>query len=291
MSYHYPRSMATVHGDEIHGLAEHSGIEAVNLLPGLTGADIAFGEVTIPVGADIPVHRNRHPETVYLLSGELRVWRPGGSIEVVAHSAVYFPADEAHAIRNIGATPATFLIAWATGSEEKTLSSSLDNESALLSSANPSLMPYRGTVISRWAASAEMSAWEPVEPSKGSALRAKYLLDGSSGTPDFVVGLASVAPNLHYTIHRHAPAEIYYVLSGEATIYVGDEGYPVAPGDSVYVPAWAPHGIDTGDDPLEMYWFYATDQCDTWEWEPLEPIYSKPPRRPLEPGPRGGYVQ
>lgn len=291
MSFHFPRTSAATSGEPIHALVEHSAVTVSSLLPGLDSADIAFGEISIPINGEIPVHRNRHPETIYLLEGTLRVWRPGGSVEVSAPSAVYFPAEEAHAIRNIGSTPATLLAAWATGGEDKELSSVLEGESALSSPRSPSLMPFQGPVVARWAVSAEMPNWEPVEPSKGMSLRVKYLLDGASGTRDFVVGLASVAPNLHYTIHRHEPAEIYYVLSGTATIYVGDEGYAVAPGDTVYVPAWAPHGIDTADEPLEMYWFYATDQCDSWAWEPLEPIYSDPPRRRLEPGPRGGFAQ
>lgn len=284
---HFPPAAATESGDPIHALAEYDGSTVLGLFPHGDGADIAFGSVTIPVGGEVPLHRNSHPETIYLITGSVRAWRPGSSAEIEAPGAAYFPADVAHAIRNIGSVPATMVVAWATGGDEKVVTSSPAVEDELESDHNPSSMPF-GPVIRRWTMTADTAIWEPVESTKGMRLRCKYLLDGASGTPDFVTGLASISPDTHYTIHRHEPAEIYYVLEGHATIHVGDEAYEVGPGDTVYVPAWGPHGIDTRGEQLEMFWFYATDQCNSWTWEPLEPIYTRPPRRPLESGPRRG---
>ncbi|GAA4519915.1 MULTISPECIES: cupin domain-containing protein [Nonomuraea] len=290
-SMHFPRSVASVSGDNLHQLPEFRDTRVLGLLPDTLGADadITFGEVTIAPGQVVPTHSNGHAEAIFIVEGTLRLWRPGGSVELSAPGAAYFPPGEAHSIANIGSEPARFLVAYATGGHDKTVTSRLLPDTALESGVNPNTAPSTG-LFDRWAVAEDMVSWVPVEPSKGMRLRCRYLLEPANGTKEFVIGTAGVDPHLHYTIHRHAPAEIYHVLEGTATIYVGDDGYEVAPGDTVYVPAWAPHGIDTGDSELRMYWFYTLDACDgAWAWEPLEPVYSTPPRRPLETGPRRGF--
>jgi quercetin dioxygenase-like cupin family protein len=287
---HFPRLAASTSGDNLHGLPEFAGLQVLGLLPDTLGlsADITFGEVTLAPGQVIPTHSNGQAEAIFLAEGVLRLWRPGGSAELAAPGAAYFPPGEAHSIANIDPEPARFFVAYATGGEQKTVTSELLSDTALESDTNPNTAPSSG-LFDRWAVAEDMVPWVPVEPTKGLRLRCRYLLEPDTGTKEFVIGTAGLDSQLHYTIHRHAPAEIYHVLEGTATIYVGDEGYKVAPGDTVYVPAWAPHGIDTGDDALRMYWFYTLDACDgTWAWEPLEPVYSTPPRRPVESGPRRG---
>ena len=261
------------------------------LLPDHVGmsADITFGEVTLSPGQVIPTHRNPQPEAIFLVDGAVRLWRPGGSAELAAPGAAYFPPEEAHSIASVSETPARILVAYATGGEVKAVTSELLDDSALESPSNPNTAPSVA-LFDRWAVAEDMVPWVPVEPTKGLRLRCRYLLEPANGTKEFVIGTAGMDAQLHYTIHRHAPAEIYHVLEGTATIYVDDESYTVSPGDTVYVPAWAPHGIDTDDSDLRMYWFYTLDACNgTWAWEPMEPVYSAPPRRALETGPRRGF--
>jgi quercetin dioxygenase-like cupin family protein len=287
---HFPRTAASRSGDNLHGLPEFAGLQVLGLLPDTLGlsADITFGEVTLAPGQVVPTHSNAQAEAVFVAEGTVRLWRPGGSAELSAPGAAYFPPDEAHSIANIGGDSARVLVAYATGGEQKAVTSELLPDTALESATNPNTAPSVG-LFDRWAVAEDMVQWVPVEPTKGMRLRCRYLLEPATGTKEFVIGMAALEAQLHYTIHRHAPAEIYHVLEGTATIYVGDDAYRVGPGDTVYVPAWAPHGIDTDDSALRMYWFYTLDACDgTWAWEPLEPVYSTPPRRPLESGPRRG---
>ncbi|TQN42370.1 cupin domain [Blastococcus colisei] len=290
-SLHFPRTAASTAGDNLHELPEFAGLGVLGLLPDTVGlaADITFGEVTLAPGQLVPTHRNSQAEAVFLVEGTVRLWRPGGSAELSAPGAAYFPPGEAHSLQCVGSEPARLLVAYATGGDQKTVTSELLPNTALEGTMNPSTAPSAG-LFDRWAVAEDMVAWVPVEPTKGMRLRCRYLLEPATGTKEFVIGTAAVDPQLHYTIHRHAPAEIYHVLEGTATIYVGDDAYRAGPGDTVYVPAWAPHGIDTNDDDLRMYWFYTLDACHgTWAWEPLEPVYSTPPRRPLETGPRRGF--
>lgn len=289
-SLHFPHSAATLSGDNLHDLPEFAGTRVLGLLPDTVGAqaDITFGEVDLTPGQVVPTHSNSHAEAVFVAEGTVRLWRPGGSVELASPGAAYFPPGEAHSIANVGDGPARLFVAYATGGHEKIVSSTLLPDAALDAGANPNTAPSSG-LDHRWAVAEDVAPWVPVEPSKGMRLRCRYLLEPANGTKEFVIGMAGIDPRTHYTIHRHAPAEIYHVLDGTATIYVADDAYQVGPGDTVYVPAWAPHGIDTAGDELRMYWFYALDACDgKWAWEPMEPVYATPPRRPLESGPRRG---
>lgn len=52
-----------------------------------------------------------------------------------------------------------------------------------------------------------------------------------------------VAPGRHIEPHYHDSLEFYYVLSGRATMRVGDQVSEVAPGDLIYTPKNVPHSI------------------------------------------------
>lgn len=69
----------------------------------------------------------------------------------------------------------------------------------------------------------------------------------------------------HYTLAAgatdpqapHAEDEVYYVVSGRATIQVGDEERPVSPGSIIYVGARVPHRfVDIRED-LSLLVFFA----------------------------------
>ncbi len=47
--------------------------------------------------------------------------------------------------------------------------------------------------------------------------------------------------------HLHDNAELYYVMSGTATHYIGDNVFFQKPGDCVFVPPYIPHKIDTAN--------------------------------------------
>ncbi len=55
----------------------------------------------------------------------------------------------------------------------------------------------------------------------------------------------------------HTEDEVYYVTSGRATITVGDEERPVAPGSVIYVAAGVPHHFHSIAEDLSLLVFFA----------------------------------
>ena len=61
----------------------------------------------------------------------------------------------------------------------------------------------------------------------------------------FFCDLYCLAPGQSQRVHSHAGSDkVYYVLSGCATIQVGDEVEDVEPGVAALAPAGVPHGVD-----------------------------------------------
>ncbi len=65
-------------------------------------------------------------------------------------------------------------------------------------------------------------------------------------TPRLLVGLNCFEPGQAQKIHAHEGADKFYLLlSGRASVVVGDETRDVAAGDLVCAPAGVPHGVAT----------------------------------------------
>jgi quercetin dioxygenase-like cupin family protein len=69
------------------------------------------------------------------------------------------------------------------------------------------------------------------------------LRDVSHGSYLEFVNEFLVAPNTFIEPHYHNSLEFYYVLTGHATMRVGDEVAEVTPGDLIYTPPNVPHSI------------------------------------------------
>lgn len=83
------------------------------------------------------------------------------------------------------------------------------------------------------------------------AARAAFAPDGMRKldcfeTPRLFVGLNCFEPGQAQRVHAHPAADKFYlVLSGKASITVGDETRDVAAGDLVLAPAGVSHGVGT----------------------------------------------
>lgn len=78
--------------------------------------------------------------------------------------------------------------------------------------------------------------------------------------PDISTGLYVLAAGAEDPQQPHTEDEIYYVVSGRATIRVGDEDRPVNPGSVVYVAATVPHRFHTIVEDLELLVIFAPAQ-------------------------------
>ena len=55
----------------------------------------------------------------------------------------------------------------------------------------------------------------------------------------------------------HAEGEVYYVISGRATLTAGDREYPAAPGSILYVAAQVEHRFHSIEEDLEVLVLFA----------------------------------
>jgi len=83
-------------------------------------------------------------------------------------------------------------------------------------------------------------------------------------------GLFLLAPGLHYPLHTHGAAEIYYCMSGRLTVQHGTGGAPfeLHPGDCSVTPANRLHSLDTGAAPVLLLYVWIGDiDAPNWWWE------------------------
>jgi len=78
--------------------------------------------------------------------------------------------------------------------------------------------------------------------------------------PDISTGLYVLAAGADDPQQPHTEDEVYYVVSGRATIRVGDEDRAVGPGSVVYVAATVPHRFHTIAEDLEIFVVFAPAQ-------------------------------
>ena len=84
-----------------------------------------------------------------------------------------------------------------------------------------------------------------------------YLIDQKNGPSErMTCGHTTIYPTGTTTGHSHADMEeIYFVLSGEGLMVVGEDEYPIKQGDALYVPPGQFHTTkQTGILPLTVLW-------------------------------------
>jgi quercetin dioxygenase-like cupin family protein len=277
---HVPPGQGASAGSRLHGLSELAGVDVLSLLaPEVErSAEVLTGMLRLRPGQEIAMHVHNRSETIFLVEGSLTVGRGSGRARLDAPGAAYFPAGIPHGMTAAEHGPASLLINYTFGVKQSEGLSSAPaperNDGAAW--ANPNIIAAKNLAF-RWALAEEFEPWVPVEPTKGWKDRLRYLLDPQRGAPDLVAGTAEQPPGVHYTIHRHEPPEIYYVLSGKGVIYVGSEAFEASSGSTIYIPSGVTHGIDTFDDAMRTYWLYGLDHCGPdWTWEAAEDIYPVP---------------
>ncbi|MGQ9477020.1 MAG: helix-turn-helix domain-containing protein [Candidatus Bipolaricaulia bacterium] len=77
-----------------------------------------------------------------------------------------------------------------------------------------------------------------------SAVSYRYL---SGAFPERVIEVLinEFPPNYHHPLAPHEGEEFGYVLEGHLVLKIGDESYPLGPGDSYHFLATKPHGYET----------------------------------------------
>jgi len=83
-----------------------------------------------------------------------------------------------------------------------------------------------------------------------------------TASSQMTLGVTDVGPGQPnpFHPHRHAQAEIYYVLAGEGVVSIDGAEHPLRAGTSVFIPGNVWHGArNTGRDTLKLLYVFATD--------------------------------
>ena len=90
---------------------------------------------------------------------------------------------------------------------------------------------------------------------------------GGTPTDGITCGVAMLDPGGWLGLHRHAPPEVYYVLSGEGIVTLDGAAHPVKAGSALFIPGMAEHGIrQTGPETLRLFYGFPVDSFDSVEY-------------------------
>ncbi len=83
-----------------------------------------------------------------------------------------------------------------------------------------------------------------------------FLVDPDKGpSKSLKMGCTVIYPTGTTTGHTHDEEEVYFVISGEGIMQVGDDKFQIKPGDGLYVPPGVFHTtFQTGNLPLTVLW-------------------------------------
>ena len=65
---------------------------------------------------------------------------------------------------------------------------------------------------------------------------------GTTATQALTAGVADLNAGDWLGLHRHTPAEIYYIVQGHGTVTLDGADYPASAGTAVYIPGGTEHG-------------------------------------------------
>ena len=108
-----------------------------------------------------------------------------------------------------------------------------------------------------------VEGWD--DPGRGSITWRTIFSSERTPTAGLTLGVAELAPDatVGNRPHRHAPAEVYYVIAGEGVVTIDGETKPVRAGSAVFVPGGAEHSLaNTGTSTMCLLYTFAVDSFD-----------------------------
>jgi mannose-6-phosphate isomerase-like protein (cupin superfamily) len=103
------------------------------------------------------------------------------------------------------------------------------------------------------------------------SVRWRTLISGDrTPTDSLTVGVAELEPGepRSFRPHKHAQAEVYYILSGEGTVTISGTDHPVRPCTTVFIPGGVEHGArNTGADLLRLLYVFPSDSFAEVKYE------------------------
>ncbi|MGC1377543.1 MAG: cupin domain-containing protein [Anaerolineales bacterium] len=101
-----------------------------------------------------------------------------------------------------------------------------------------------------------------------------YLLASkrTGGAENIAVTLVEMDVDGFQHIHKHEPEQTYTILEGSGVMTVSGERQHVEPGDCIFIPSWAEHGLENTGETALIYLSAASPSFTLQEcvdWWPL----------------------
>jgi mannose-6-phosphate isomerase-like protein (cupin superfamily) len=114
-------------------------------------------------------------------------------------------------------------------------------------------------------ADAPRDGWN--DPVRGRIRWRTLFSQGLTPSAGVTCGVAELGPGDWLGLHRHAPPEIYYVLSGAGVVTLDGREIAVKAGSALFIPGVAEHGIrQTGEEVLRLFYAFPVDSFDNVEY-------------------------
>jgi mannose-6-phosphate isomerase-like protein (cupin superfamily) len=114
-------------------------------------------------------------------------------------------------------------------------------------------------------ADAPQAGWD--DPVRGRLRFRTLFSQGLTPTAAVTCGVTELGPGDWLGLHRHAPAEVYYVFAGTGIVTLEDQEVQVKAGTAVFIPGMAEHGIrQTGNEILRLFYAFPVDSFDGVEY-------------------------
>jgi quercetin dioxygenase-like cupin family protein len=100
------------------------------------------------------------------------------------------------------------------------------------------------------------------DPARGTLSWRTLISAGVTPTAGLVCGVAEMQPGQTFALHRHAEAEVYFGLEGEAEVIIDGVAHRLAPGVALYIPSMAEHGVPLATTAARWFYTFARDSFD-----------------------------
>jgi quercetin dioxygenase-like cupin family protein len=113
---------------------------------------------------------------------------------------------------------------------------------------------------------APVDGWDDTR--RGKVSWRTLLSQGMTPTDSLTAGVAEFEPGGALNQHRHAAAEIYFILEGEGIVSIDGHDHAVEPGSIAFIPGGAPHGVrNSGGSTLKLFYAFAKSSFGEVEYE------------------------
>ena len=111
----------------------------------------------------------------------------------------------------------------------------------------------------------QRDGWD--DPVKGRIGWRTLFSGDATPTNALTAGLAEVEPNGWLGLHRHTPAEVYYVIEGTGVVTIEGMDHNVSAGTALFIPGDAEHGVrNPGTAPLRFVYVFPSDSFGEIEY-------------------------